>query len=406
VLPHDDAESRYFNDEPPPENGSHDNGYSGESTAGSSAQAGDGGDQTGDDASAKDNVRPPRFPLIAFDDIRFGGEPRYLIKGLLQNTGLVVVWGPPKCGKSFWTFDALMHVALGWRYRGHRVNSGPVVYCALEGAQGFKNRIEAFRKDKLNDDDSNPPFYLMSSSLSLVRDRKAFIADIRKQLGAVRPVAICIDTLNRSLEGSESKDEDMAAYIRAADAIRQAFDCLVVIIHHCGHDRDRPRGHSSLIAAVDAQISVRRDAEGNIVSELELGKDCEVGLTFVSRLKQVEIGVDEDGDKITSCVVEEIDGPTASEADKRGKKPSKPHQAMLRALRKAIEEVGEAVTSNTIPRSVRVVRVDTWRTYAYQAGISPTNTEDSNRMAFNRAHSALVNDGHVLAHNEYRWLPD
>jgi hypothetical protein len=30
--------------------------------------------------------------------------------------GLIVVWGPPKCGKSFWVTDAMLHVALGWPY--------------------------------------------------------------------------------------------------------------------------------------------------------------------------------------------------------------------------------------------------------------------------------------------------
>jgi hypothetical protein len=138
----------------------------------------------------------------------------------------------------------------------------------------------------------------------------------------------------------------------------------------------------------------------------ELSKDGEVGLTFVSRLTTVEFGFDEDGDKITSCVVEDVDGSTAPGAGKRGSKLSKPHQAAIRALRRAIEEAGERVTSNTIPASVRVVRVDTWRTYAYQAGISPTNTEDSKRVAFDRAHRALVNGAIVNAHNEYRWLPD
>ena len=198
----------------------------------------------------------------------------------------------------------------------------------------------------------------------------------------------------------------MAAYIRAADAIRAAFNCLVLIVHHCGHNDSRPRGHSSLIAAVDAQIAVSRDAADNIIAKLELSKDGEIGLTLASRLKVVDIGVDQDGDPITSCVVEAVEGLMASEAGKRGKKQPKPHQAMLRALHRAIEEVGERVTSNTIPASVRVVRVDTWRTYAYQAGISPTNTEDSNRMAFNRAHKALINADLVKAHNEYRWLPD
>jgi hypothetical protein len=214
-------------------------------------------------------AKSTRFPLIAFDDIKPDDGHRYLIKGLLQSTGLVVVGGPPKCGKSFWTFDALMHVALGWPYRGHRVNSGPVVYCALEGVQGFKNRIEAFRRAKLSGDEKvNPAFYLVTASLSLVRDRKEFIADIKKQLGALKPAVVCIDTLNRSLEGSESSDEDMAAYIRAADAIRAAFNCLVLIIHHCGHNDSRPRGHSSLIAAVDTQIAVSRDDADNIIAKL------------------------------------------------------------------------------------------------------------------------------------------
>ena len=97
----------------------------------------------------------------------------YLVKGLFPRVGLAVIWGPPKCGKSFWVFDALMHVVLGWDYRGHRVASGPVVYCALEGVQGFKNRVEAFRLEKLSETDGgSPPFYLMPASLSLVADHE------------------------------------------------------------------------------------------------------------------------------------------------------------------------------------------------------------------------------------------
>ena len=134
---------------------------------------------------------------------------------------------------------------------------GPVVYCALEGAHGFRNRIEAFRQAKLSEaDGGDPPFFLMAASLSLVADREALIGDIRKQLDGRLPVAICLDTLNRSLKGSESSDEDMAAYIRATDSIRDAFDCLVLIVHHCGHDGSRPRGHSSLMGALDVQIAV------------------------------------------------------------------------------------------------------------------------------------------------------
>ena len=347
---------------------------------------------------------PTRFQLVRFAEIKPEGNDQYLVKGLLQSSGLVVVWGAPKCGKSFWTFDLLMHVALGWKYRDRRVQQGTIVYCALEGAQGFRNRTEAFRQAKLSETDSGDPhFYLMAASLSLVRDHKAFIAAIAKQLEDQKPAAVCVDTLNRSLEGSESSDEDMAAYIRAADAIRDAFGCLVVIIHHCGHNGDRPRGHSSLMGALDVQIAVRRDSADNIVAELELSKDGETGAQFVSRLKVIEIGVDQDGDPITSCVIEEVEGaPTAAS---KTRAPPKSAQTALRALQTAIVEAGEsAPPSNTIPAGARVVNVETWRRYAYQSGISDSNDASALRKAFARAHKTLVDNAHVKAWNEWRWL--
>ena len=60
--------------------------------------------------------------LVPFDEIKMGTQRRYLIRHIIPRVGLSVVWGPPKSGKSFWVFDVVMHVALGWEYRGHRVH--------------------------------------------------------------------------------------------------------------------------------------------------------------------------------------------------------------------------------------------------------------------------------------------
>ena len=101
----------------------------------------------------------------------------------------------------------------------------------------------------------------MPGQANLIADHIRLIADIRAQLGELRPVAVVLDTLNKSLVGSENKDVDMGAYVRAAEAIRDAFTCVVIIVHHCGYDDTRPRGHSSLPGAVDAQLSVTREEE-------------------------------------------------------------------------------------------------------------------------------------------------
>jgi hypothetical protein len=286
--------------------------------------------------SDKSRLKPPRYPFVAFDDIVMSTSAFYRVKDLIPSEGLVIIWGPPKCGKSFWAFDLFMHIAMGWEYRGLRVKGGSVFYCALEGQKGFTRRVEAYRRK--HPKSQGAPFHLMSIPLDLIHDHKALIASIRVQCPAgVEPAAVVIDTLNRSLVGSENNDEDMAAYVRAADAVRASFHCVVVVIHHCGHDERRLRGHSSIIGAADTEISIKRDAANNIVTTLERSKDGETGLEIISRLVKVELGNDDDGDPITSCVVEPVGYVGNAEPTKATAKRARP-QGQTELLKAALLE--------------------------------------------------------------------
>jgi hypothetical protein len=249
---------------------------------------------------------------------------------MIPRIGLTVVWGKPKCGKSFWLFDALIHVALGWEYRGKRVDQGCVVYCSFEGQSGLEDRVEAFRLTRLDNHTEPVPFYLQPVTLNLVRDHRALIQPVRDALGNQNPAAVALDTLNRSMPGSESSDEDMSAYVKAADAIREAFDCAVCIVHHCGISGDRP----SLTGAVDAQLQVSRDAGNRIVVTVELAKDGPQGGEIVSELEVVVIGKDEDGEDITSCVVKPSLEPVAAKATAEPKLSTN-QRVMLRLLHEA-----------------------------------------------------------------------
>ena len=205
-----------------------------------------------------------RFRIVSFGDMRPGIEPLYLIDELVPVKGLVDIWGKPKCFKSFVILDMMLHVAMGWEYHDRSVRQGAVVYCAFEGAHGYKKRVEALRRHYEIAEDTHVPLYIMPGQANLIKDHVRLIADLKAQLGDVVPAAVVLDTLNKSLIGSESKDIDMSAYLRAAEAIRDAFGCVVIIVHHCGLDETRPRGHTSLPGAVDAQIAVVR--EGNTVT--------------------------------------------------------------------------------------------------------------------------------------------
>ncbi len=308
-------------------------------------------------------AKTQRFPLVAFDDIQIDTTPNYLIKGLVPRRGLVVFWGPPKCYKSFAVFDLMMHVALGWEYRGRRVRQGTVVYCILEGADGFKARKEAFRQRFLAGHKERIPFHLMATPLSLVADQKALIAAIREQLGEDEPAAIVIDTLNRSFAGSESDDEAMTAYVRASDALRDAFHCAVPVVHHCGLDATRPRGHTSLAGGVEAQIAVKKQETGLVTLTVEFMKDGPEGDVIVSKVECVEVGRDDDGDAITSCVVVPADREEAKSAEQKKPKGFKDkHELALRALDEALLNHGTlAPPACLAPQGTKVVSLDQWR---------------------------------------------
>ena len=338
-----------------------------------------------------------RIRLIPFSEIVLGTERRDTVKALIPREGLVVVWGPPKCGKSFLVFDLCMHVALGWVYRGRRVDVGDVVYCAFEGVQGLRARVEAFRQRYLSRHSAEVGFYLQPETLDLVQDHYALIAAIREHC---IPSIVILDTLNRSLRGSESKDEDMAAYIRAADSIREAFHCTVIIVHHCGVDSSRPRGHTSLSAAADVQIAIRRDAGANIIATVEFNKDGPGGDALCSRLEAINVGVDEDGEPITSCIVVPIDPTTATR-----RMPTGQAELALRLLHRAMVDVGEAPpVSKHIPAGQKtVVRLDVWRRY-FADGIAANRTsKDTKQKAFRRAVATLQESGFIGVWGDFVW---
>jgi hypothetical protein len=322
------------------------------------------------------------YELIPFAELRPGTRSPYLVHGVIPLEGLVAVWGPPKCGKSFWTFDLVMHIALGKPYRELRVQQGTVVYLAFEGAEGFKGRAEAYRR-KHKDLPEAVPFYLLATSAKLVRDHKALIEAIDGQTLDLPPVCVVLDTLNRSIDGSESKDLDMAAYIAAAGAICDAFACVVIIVHHCGVDASRPRGHTSLTGAVDSQLSVKRDAQRNVIVEVEAMKDGAEGASFASALELVEVGIDDEGKPMTSCVIVPVDG--AAAAAKAGPKLSDGPRLALNVLRELVAETGEpASASNHVPAGVKVISAVVWRE-TFCNRYPPDTKPDTKARAFLRA---------------------
>src|SRR4029077_18741393 len=184
-----------------------------------------------------------------------------------------------------------------------------------------KKRAEALRRYHKVPADEPVSLYLVPGRINMVKEYPLLISAVREQLMGELPRVIVLDTLNKSLVGSESKEVNMGAYIVAAEALRDAFDCVVVIIHHCGYDETHPRGHTSLTGAVDAEFEVVREGMLVTVKNVTM-RDGTEGFEIRSQAEIVEVGEDITGKAITSLVITQTDAPAAVGKKKKGGRPN------------------------------------------------------------------------------------
>lgn len=264
--------------------------------------------------------QPKRFTFYSAADLINAPQQTDAIKSVAQSYGVITIYGPSGSGKSFLSVHMANCLGYGSAFFGFKTQIKQVVYINLEGS--MKTRLAAIRADKKRDVSDNVRF--VTEPFHIIEDIETLAADI--PAGAV----VFIDTLNAAAPGlDENSSRDMGLILEAAKKLQRLTGGLVVLVHHSGKDASKGlRGHSSLYAAMDAVIEVGRNGDSRYW-RLAKSKEGRDGIRRGFRLKSVGLGYDEDGEPITSCVVEEDNTALQEEA-----KPLTP------ALRYALETLG------------------------------------------------------------------
>lgn len=299
--------------------------------------------------AAREVPRENRFTVLAAADFTGGKPLDWIVKSLLPKAQVGVIYGPPTVGKSFAVLDISAHVSRGIPWRGLKTKKGRVVMVVAEGAGGFKKRMQAHANE------FSVPMDLMPDVIADAPDLKdpAHAAQIAAAIGEA--ALVVIDTLAASFTGNENSGEDIGLVLRHCKFIHEKTGAMVWLVHHSGKDETKgARGWSGLRAAADVEMEVSQRGDVRTLSLTKL-KDGDSDKKWGFTLKAVMLGTDEDGDAISSCVVEASE---IKEGDDTGRAEptSRWQQRVLKAARRLARhgsvtkrEVAVAVLADGIP---------------------------------------------------------
>ncbi len=321
-----------------------------------------------------------RFKIFSPSELAARAQPQWLIKGIMPEKSLIMVYGKSGSSKTFAVLDAAAHMGLGKDWNGRKTIRGRTIYIAAEGGGGITKRLQAIAvalNVELDQLDIGcivePPNFLEGGDIDEVILRL-------KEYGPVN--LVITDTLAQVTPGGdENLSTGMGVAIANAQRIIREVETAVLLVHHAGKDESKgARGWSGLRAAMDAEFEVKSLGD---VKELKVTKmkDGEDGQIFAFQLEQHDVGVDEDGDPINSCAVRYIEYvPQASPSRKFGKA-----QSLLITLREALDVFNEGIS-----------RGDLLEKALAKLPAPASGKKDNRRSNLERTLKGLIEQGHLV----------
>ena len=252
---------------------------------------------------------PEGFVVERLETFLARPSPQWIIKGVLPQAGLGIIYGDSGSGKTFFILDMVLAIARGVEWRGRRVRRGRVIYVAAEGVAGFRNRVDAYVQT-FGSGGVDEHFGVIARAPHMVEgslDVKLLALGIQQAGGAD---VVVLDTVSRTIAGkNENAPEVMTEFIAQCATLADLCGAMVIGAHHTGKNlASGGRGHSSLRAATDVEFEVSVQEWGRLVRNTKQ-KDGEEFAAMGFKLPPRVIGVDDDLEEITSCVVEAIEPP-------------------------------------------------------------------------------------------------
>lgn len=214
--------------------------------------------------------------------------PLWQVEDMIPQGGLIVVYGQPKVGKTFFAIALSLSIASGSDLFGRATKKGKVTYIAAEGGPArLRDRARAFLTSIGVATPPEDMWGLISQRIDVADDNQ--VTELLEELGGSHDLVV-IDTLARCMSGDENSQKDMNEFVAGCDRIREATGATVVVVHHEGKDRSKgARGSTVLRGALDTSIRLRQNANG-IIASVEDQRDGTPGNPITLELATIPLG--------------------------------------------------------------------------------------------------------------------
>ena len=319
-----------------------------------------------------------KWPILPAEKVTNRPAPGWWVKGVLPKADLGIIFGASGSGKSFVALQMAAALSMGAPWRGFKTIKARVLMVVAEGAGSYGSRVKALCEQLgVEPWELDIGFIFGAPNVLDSDDITAILAAVK----AARVDIIVWDTYAQVTPGAnENSAEDMGRALANLRIIATETGAMNILIHHAGKDASKgARGWSGNHAAADVVLEVVRYDDGQRevrTAKLKDGKDDQ---HWGFKLETVVVGVDEDGEAVTTCVVVDAEAPktaTPTNSDKRVKRRGRLETHVL-------EMISTLGTRDTVPLAELVTVCSDAMPEV------PTDKRDTRRQSVTRAIQSL-----------------
>lgn len=297
---------------------------------------------------------PPTLPVVPAADLDDPHDAdRWLIESLFPRSGVGIIGGAPKCGKSWLSLDLALSVASTTPCLDTfavAASGSVLLYMAEDAGSVVKQRLAGICAHRGLDLSTLPVGVITAPSLrlDLHRDQARLLETVRRHA----PRLLVLDPFVRLHRVNENQAQDVSAVLGYLRELQRAHDLALVVVHHARKNGGSTggqslRGSSDFFAWVDTALFLRRHRQQLLLSaehrNAPAGEPVALALLGTQHDLHLALVPVEQHHNRTQTTTTDLDG-AVLDALQRAGEPGLPRDALRQLVRVRNHSLGLTLT--------------------------------------------------------------